>query len=209
MTTIPQYYVNYCWNTRQLIEHGSHKSWDELLNSDGGSWLTERIAKQIGLYEDVGRKFVRWSINREFADYYTLRMDPSTMYRRLYHVLNTVRKVVDIKEIPNGTAGLVPREIWFELMLRRDVVLINMDYEIKYGDRWLPHYDLEVVYIDAWHRIYVEGMTRRRQKAWKKQNHDVAELWKIYANQQMYGIKGDRSGPSWYHSLKEAGEMIW
>ena len=154
-----------------------------------------RVALQLGFQMPPRhRGFLLWELSRRVANYYVIYMPRDTMYRRLYLVINDVRKILDWESMPLEEQY---RESWFAITCRRTVVLKDIDYS-KWRNRWLPKYDLELVSVDRDHYIYVEGMTRKKVKKWSKK-HSIEEKWKIYADHQMKGIRADQPGWAEHH----------
>ena len=140
--------------------------------------------------------YLRWEISRRVANYYVLRMPPDTMYRRLYLVINQERSLIRWQDAPGDERY---RESWFVITARRTITLINMDH-LKWGERWLHKYWLEMVAIDVDHYIYVKGMNPKMKRKWRKTKPDIMEQWRIYVDQQINGIRGDQPGWAGHYS---------
>ena len=184
-----EYSTNHCYNQYQPIEHGKEESWRKFLNAEKGVWLVNKIAEQLGINMSYG--MLGWRAKLLMADYWVIHMPIHTMRRRYFEVINEIRAMINFKNMPERADQ---RDFWYHISWRRIVEFRNIEYIAKWGDRWMPHYELERVEFAKDHYIYIQGLKKKSKRKWKRRDHDVKDLWDIDVKQQMYGIYGDKEG---------------
>ena len=167
MNSTGNFYEDNCWNHNQKIEQGTQPSWWRLLETEQGTWIVHRVAIQMG-YKLTGG-VLGWRVRKIVADYHIIYMPTNTMFRRLYCVLNEVRQLVSPFKIPAEEGERVQ---WFREKLCQLVNKRNFHYFLKFGYRWMPHYEIETVSIDPGHQIYVEGLTKKTKRRWYRTYHN-------------------------------------
>jgi len=186
MTTYPDFVEENCENKHQPIEKGTEESWRYLLATDKGQWIVARIGKELGVANTVYGG-MRWTMRQKAPGYWVIEMQRSTMRRRIYYTIDSIRTQLCLKFLPSGEPR---RECWYKYMLMEIVQAKNAEFYNIWGNRWLPYYEIKTVEFVKHHYLYVEGLTKRSKRKWRTRDFDLKELWDKYVEQQMYGVYG-------------------